>query len=731
MDELMSEIRPVPEGQIVSFGSFELSIDTGQLKKHGVRVKLQGKSFQILRALVETPGRVVSREELRMRLWPADTFVDFESGLNTAANRLRSALGDSADNPIYIETLPRVGYRFLTPVTVRKAADNGVRNLASGALELEPPTAITGHAAPFVESFNSAAARRSFPLGLRVGIFLVMTLAVAACVYWLAHKRAESALAFRPLTFKSGSVGQARFTADGKSVVYSAEWGDEGSRLYQADLANPDAHDLGYRDAWLAAVSPDADIALFQKTADDYPMVLEQCPLHGGKPRIISKGVLGADFGPDRGLCLTQIHGREYSLEFPPGRRLYTTNHQISHARVSPRGDAVAFLEHPIPGDDAGEVMLIDTTGRTRVLSSGWASAEGLAWPASGDEVWFTAARSGLVRQLMSVDLTGHTRQVMRTPGSLDLEDISKSGQVLLARSSERMSMSLVNLKQGSVQSVSRFDWSRVAAISADGDSILFDESGEGGGKGYSVYLYHVRSHVFDRIGDGRAMDLSPDGRWAITQPADTTARLDLVSVDGSHRFTLSRQGIQYIWAKFLPTSDEVLFYGSPPGQPSNLYRQKLHDGDSSLVLEDVLMEQPVIDSGGHIAIARAPGPSLLMLNLESGTKRSIKINQRVTPVAIANEQKVLVRVRDRGYISLFLLNPSNGAMTQYRHLPDPEAPQGLVPTFASWDWSTLVFSKRSLESDLVIASGLAERSLLLQLFERTGLADLLNPRVS
>src|SRR5664279_5099781 len=125
MDELMSEIVPVPEGQIARFGSFELYIDTGELRKHGIRVKLQGKSFQILRALVENPGRVVSREELRTRLWPADTFVDFESGMNTAANRLRSALGDSADSPIYIETLPRIGYRFVAPVTILQSPRNG------------------------------------------------------------------------------------------------------------------------------------------------------------------------------------------------------------------------------------------------------------------------------------------------------------------------------------------------------------------------------------------------------------------------------------------------------------------------------------------------------------------------------------------------------------------------------------------------------------------------------
>src|SRR3954447_4345170 len=100
----------------VRFGAFEISLDTGELRKHGVRVRLQRRPFHILRALLEKPGQVISREELRSRLWSSDTFVDFESGLNTAINRLRTALGDSAENPIYIETLARVGYRFIAPI---------------------------------------------------------------------------------------------------------------------------------------------------------------------------------------------------------------------------------------------------------------------------------------------------------------------------------------------------------------------------------------------------------------------------------------------------------------------------------------------------------------------------------------------------------------------------------------------------------------------------------------
>src|SRR5262249_3985970 len=98
---------------VVQFGVFELNRRAGELRKHGTRIRLQPKSMQILCALLERPGEIVTRDELKARLWPDDTFVDFESGLNTAVNRLRLALGDSASHPPYVETEARAGYRFI------------------------------------------------------------------------------------------------------------------------------------------------------------------------------------------------------------------------------------------------------------------------------------------------------------------------------------------------------------------------------------------------------------------------------------------------------------------------------------------------------------------------------------------------------------------------------------------------------------------------------------------
>src|SRR5438094_5147288 len=109
----------------VRFGIFEADVRSGELRKAGVKIKLQDQPFQVLAMLLERPGELVTREELRSRLWPGDTFVDFDHGLNAAVNKLREVLCDSAENPRYVETLPRRGYRFIGEIAGPVASDIG------------------------------------------------------------------------------------------------------------------------------------------------------------------------------------------------------------------------------------------------------------------------------------------------------------------------------------------------------------------------------------------------------------------------------------------------------------------------------------------------------------------------------------------------------------------------------------------------------------------------------
>ena len=111
---------------VIRFGAFEVDLRAGELRKTGLKIKLQEQPLQVLAMLLRHPGEVVTREELQKAVWPADTFVDFDRGLNKAINKIREALADSADNPRFVETLPRRGYRFIAPVEDRVAVGAGL-----------------------------------------------------------------------------------------------------------------------------------------------------------------------------------------------------------------------------------------------------------------------------------------------------------------------------------------------------------------------------------------------------------------------------------------------------------------------------------------------------------------------------------------------------------------------------------------------------------------------------
>jgi cholera toxin transcriptional activator len=131
----MPDFQGNHSGRIARFGVFELDLAVGELRKNGAKLRLQEQPFRVLALLLERAGDVVTREELRQKLWPADTFVDFDHSLNTAVNKLRETLGDSASNPRYIETLARRGYRFIAPLqTEASHSGSGAEVLSVGDL---------------------------------------------------------------------------------------------------------------------------------------------------------------------------------------------------------------------------------------------------------------------------------------------------------------------------------------------------------------------------------------------------------------------------------------------------------------------------------------------------------------------------------------------------------------------------------------------------------------------
>ncbi len=191
---------------VLRFGVFEANLAAQELRKHGTRVRLRGQSFSILSMLLEKPGQVVTRDEMQQRLWPADTFVDFEHSLNTAIKKLRGVLGDSPENPRYIETIPRVGYRFIAPVQEINAPRTAGREVPAPANFAEPQE----RAAPPVS-------RRSWRRFAVAAVVIVAVGVVAVFAWRMSHLRPELArekvaLAVLPFSNLTGDAGQEYFS---------------------------------------------------------------------------------------------------------------------------------------------------------------------------------------------------------------------------------------------------------------------------------------------------------------------------------------------------------------------------------------------------------------------------------------------------------------------------------------------------------------------------------------
>jgi DNA-binding winged helix-turn-helix (wHTH) protein/Tol biopolymer transport system component len=660
----------------VRFGPFELDRHTGELWKHGLKVKLQGKPFQVLEALLERPGEPVSRELLQQKLWSGDTFVDFESGLNTAANRLRITLGDSAENPRYVETLARSGYRFVAHV--------------EEVTEAAPPVAPPRNR------------RWVIPLTLAI-------LVTGAVIWWTARQLAPEQPKFQQVTFRRGPVVGARFAPDGQTILYSAKWGEEPWRLFLASSVSPEARTLGFERSTLNAVSPSGELALlsWDGMATNVGARLSRVPMNGGSPLAVAERVVCADWSANgKELAAVRFEGFETQLEFPIGKVLYRTANLMSCVRVSRDGSMLAFMEHPVRNDDGGDIKVVDLAGKVRTLSAGWASAGGLAWSASGNEVWFTAARTGGTRALWAVTLTGKLRLVSRVPGSLRLEDISRDGHVLVARQDRRLEMWGRVGNDPLERDLSWFDWSGAADLSADGSLVLFDESGEGGGANWTVYLRRSADGSITRLAEGHALALAPDGRSALVLNGSDRRRVTLVPVGEGRRHELSGADIEYHWARFFPDGQRLLVAGNEPGGKQRLYVQAIDGGKPQPLAPDIYLRNLVISPDGKQIAGTNRDSKLVVLAAGGGHPQVLQTEPDGLPVSFSADGRSLV-IRDwRGVPAhLYRVDLATGRSKRWRDI-GPSNAEGIIRLFYTPDERSYVYSFIRSPDTLYVASG-------------------------
>ncbi|HMK23160.1 MAG TPA: protein kinase, partial [Terriglobales bacterium] len=282
----------------------------------------------------------------------------------------------------------------------------------------------------------------------RKGLLIPMMcglLAAAAClVFYLAGRRSSAwkAPSFHRLTFRRGTIPAARFSPDGQTIVYSAALEGRPEELFTTRFDSTDSRPLGLDKADLLGISSNGEVAAALAVRQGSPFVrlgtLGRMPLAGGAPREVSEDVAWADWTPDGSeLAAARSAEGRIRLEYPLGRVIYQPRGWVSHVRFSPKGDLIAFDDHVQTGDD-GRVVVVDRQGNIKAASSFFITTQGLAWAPGGKEVWFTASREGAARAIYALDLSGKERVILRVPGTLKLQDITREGRVLLTINNEQ-----------------------------------------------------------------------------------------------------------------------------------------------------------------------------------------------------------------------------------------------------------------------------------------------------
>jgi len=387
---------------VVRFGVFEVDLRAGELRRQGLKVKLQDQPFQVLAMLLERPGQVVTREELRDRIWPAGIFVDFDKSLSKAINKIREALGDSTENSRFIETVPRRGYRFLVPVESGQAA--------RPTTALPPPNRSPQRRLPWV--FWGITAALAIAILVGGGLWL--------SVKQPAQQFGQTALMAVPLTTYPGSQSAPSFSPDGSRVAFAWDGPNKGHVDIYVKLIGTEnllrlTHDPA-EDSYTPAWSPDGRYIAFLRSSPGEHAAVMLAPSIGGPPERkltesavdedkVGGAIAGLSWSPDGkwiavkdgspGGALDSIYlfsmdtGEKRRLTYPPSRCGDGT------PAFSPDGKRLAFSRTSTVG--VSEVYVLDLTadfnanGEPKQITSRHQWTSGLAWTPTGREIIFSS----------------------------------------------------------------------------------------------------------------------------------------------------------------------------------------------------------------------------------------------------------------------------------------------------------------------------------------------------
>jgi serine/threonine protein kinase/Tol biopolymer transport system component len=443
-------------------------------------------------------------------------------------------------------------------------------------------------------------------------------LALAAVVWsvgrWSGSKTQPK---FTRLTYQRGYLSNARFAKDGGTVVYSAQWNDDPLQVYSVRTEFPQSVKVDLPRATLLALSASGDLELCVDPLQEsnfFSGTMAQAQMAGGTPRAQEKEVIAADYAPDgKALALVRKANRKVQLEYPEGKVLYTTSGYLDYVRVSPNGKQVAFLEHPVYGDDRGWVAVVDEAGNRKQLTREYAGAQGLAWSRSGEEVWFTAFDHPDF-QLYGVSLSGKQRVILPTPQRARLLDIAADGRVLLLNEQYRTEITGIDPATGKERrGLEWFNGSVSPDILPDGKAIVFMEWSGPAGPYYLTVYRKLDGSAPVALGPGGLAKFSPDGSTvaSVLPSRPPQVGLNPIGTGESRRLPVGDiTSLQYVG--WFPDGRHLLLVGATEGQPARTYEMDLEGGKPQVLGPADFRGVTVAKDGKRIAGSNGSGEAVV-----------------------------------------------------------------------------------------------------------------------
>jgi dipeptidyl aminopeptidase/acylaminoacyl peptidase len=515
----------------------------------------------------------------------------------------------------------------------------------------------------------------------------------------------------RQLTFRSGTVRGARFAPDGQNVIYAAAWDGQPIKLFTTRPGTPDSTELNVPDADLMAVSRSTNEML--ATLGAAPAfsfytrgMLARASITGGAPRAMIDHVIAADYSPDGQMvaAIVAVPGA-FSLQFPVGTERWKTSYPISHVRVAPDGEQVAYLSHPHGGDE-GDVRLLGQTGDPRTISTGWLTLGGLAWTTGGKELWFTGARRGGVRELHAVTIDGRERDLYRSTESLTLEDVATDGRALVSAGSLRSHVVYGSINDTTDRDLAWFDFAVQPSVSADGKLVAFTEAGEGAGGTYGIFVRPANGGPAVRVTDGGGGAISPDGTqvFAFASSDRQEGILAPTGAGAPKRISLKMLD-QIAGSTWFPDGRHILVLANEPGHQSRTWRLDPANGKLEAITPEGARARVISPNGRLLAVGA--GTDRYLLDVQTGAKIYVKgVEPTDVPIGFtADSSAVYLFQPDPQGGQIFRVDVSSGTRTLARtlHANDPAGLAVVGIPSMSLDGEHFAYSVGTLKSQLFL----------------------------